>query len=94
MKRWRKRAAAVVAEAIKTGEAKGLEGPALRQHVSRAYPFGPRENYPYKVWLSEVNRQLGLSTPKPPKAPPPLPGQMAFASMLAADASTHGPPPT
>ena len=26
----------------------------LRKAISAAYPFGPREHYPYKIWLSEV----------------------------------------
>jgi len=94
MSPWRAEAAKVVQAAIETGEARGLTGPALLRHVRQAYPFGERRNHPYKIWLSEVNRQLGRSTPKPPKAPPPLPGQMVFASMLAADESPPGRPPT
>ncbi len=93
MSPWRTEAAKVVQAAIATGEARGLTGPALLRHIREAYPFGPRRNHPYKIWLSEVNRQLGRSTPKPPKIRRPSPGQMAFTSMRPASESTHGPPP-
>lgn len=44
-----------------------LSGERLRAAVSDAYPFGPRAYYPYKIWLSEVNLQLGRLRPKPVK---------------------------
>ena len=34
----------------------------LRAELSAAYPFGERENWPYKVWLVEVRR--GIETAK------------------------------
>jgi hypothetical protein len=30
----------------------------LRKRLSAAYPFGERKYWPYKVWLSEVNRTI------------------------------------
>ncbi len=29
---------------------------ALRKALAEAYPFGERENSPYKAWLTEVRR--------------------------------------
>lgn len=38
----------------------GITRRDLRRWVSRYfYPFGARENHPYKVWLSELRRQIG-----------------------------------
>lgn len=33
----------------------------LRKRISDAYPFGPRQYHPYKIWLSEVKKYF--STP-------------------------------
>ena len=42
----------------------------LREALRDAFPWGPREHHPYKIWLSEIRYQLGLSerkrTPQPP----------------------------
>jgi hypothetical protein len=32
----------------------------LRQELREAFPAGPRSMYPYRVWLDEINAQLGL----------------------------------
>lgn len=32
----------------------------LRSEISKAYPFGLRENHPYQVWLSELNAYMKL----------------------------------
>ncbi|WP_240334063.1 hypothetical protein [Pseudomonas syringae] len=39
---------------------------ALRKELAEAYPWGERENTPYKAWLAEIRRQLGhpLNAPK------------------------------
>lgn len=31
----------------------------LRRLVSKAYPFGPRQHWPYKAWCKAVNAILG-----------------------------------
>jgi hypothetical protein len=31
----------------------------LRKALADAYPWGTRENAPYKAWLAEIRRQLG-----------------------------------
>lgn len=35
------------------------QGIELKQLLSKAYPFGKRKHYPYKVWLREVNKVCG-----------------------------------
>lgn len=61
MKSWREEAAPIVRRAILDGQAQGLSGSELRRFVSERYPFGERAMHPYKIWLSEVARQLGPS---------------------------------
>jgi hypothetical protein len=65
MSYWRDKSRSVIAAALKEGRAVGLEGKALEKHVSAAYPFGLRENHPYKIWLSEFNFQVKGKTNKP-----------------------------
>jgi hypothetical protein len=33
----------------------------LKREISKAYPFGERRMHPYKIWLSEVKKQLKIS---------------------------------
>lgn len=33
--------------------------PELRKALRAAYPFGERKHWPYKVWLAEIQRQVG-----------------------------------
>lgn len=47
-KTWRDSASKIIAEVIH-------EGSALR----RAYPWGPREHHPYKIWCDEIRVQTG-----------------------------------
>jgi hypothetical protein len=52
MSAWRKEAAAVIREAHKTVP----EGATLKERaaiIDAAYPFGPRQYHPYKMWLKE-----------------------------------------
>lgn len=57
MRTWRDKAREVVRAtlAATAGKPEGEIKAALRE----AYPFGPRENYPYKIWLDEIKRQHG-----------------------------------
>lgn len=61
---WADRAAPVVGEVIRRVGRTDMK--ALRKALAEAYPFGERENSPYKAWLTEVRRQLGhpLNTPR------------------------------
>lgn len=62
MASWRMKAARVIRSTIEANQ--GLDAIALRKAVSDAYPFGERKYHPYKIWLSEVNRQLGAKEEK------------------------------
>lgn len=63
---WRAEARAVVAAAWTEGRRLGLDGPELKRHISAAYPFGERANWPYKIWFDEVRRACGrLPTDQP-----------------------------
>lgn len=37
----------------------------VRSSISRAYPFGPRKQHPYKIWCEEVRRAMAKRFPKP-----------------------------
>ena len=58
MSHWRNKSRRVIAEALKTGAALGLEGKALDKHISAAYPFGERSMHPYAIWLSQIKIQV------------------------------------
>ena len=34
--------------------------PKLRKALREAFPAPPRKRYPYRVWLDEINVQLGV----------------------------------
>lgn len=56
MATWREQAAPIIAAIIeKQGRA---DMKALKKAISDAYPFGQRDYHPYKIWCSEVKRQL------------------------------------
>jgi hypothetical protein len=63
---WREKARPVIKQVIKEVGTDDMK--ALRRALSKAYPFWGKENYPYKVWLDEIKRQLKqppYDTPKP-----------------------------
>ena len=56
---WRAIAAPIIAEAIQAcGYPKGCDRTFMRKVLRAEYPFGERAYWPYKVWCSEVTRQL------------------------------------
>lgn len=55
--RWRNRAAPIIAEVI---EQYGDNLNRLRLKLRDAYPFGARRGHPYRIWCSEVKKQLGV----------------------------------
>ena len=69
---WRKQANQVIWKALnEQGIFPGTNTRNIPEHrkkqivkaVKRAYPFGLKENHPYRIWLSELDRilsQLGL----------------------------------
>lgn len=61
---WAEQAAPVIEEVIRRVGRSDIK--LLRKELASAYPFGERTNQPYKVWLSEVRRQLGHSLSETP----------------------------
>ena len=57
MSHWRDKCKPIITKVI--AENKHLGEQALRKALHQAYPFGERKMYPYKVWLSEIQFQLG-----------------------------------
>lgn len=54
--RWRKHAREAIAAQHAQCKADGCDGFATLRHIRGAYPFGPKEYYPYKIWLDELRR--------------------------------------
>jgi hypothetical protein len=53
---------------------------SLRQHFRDEWPWGEREGYPYRVWLQEIRKRLGLSGREPD-----VPGQRYLQEQLQED---------
>ena len=69
--KWRQAAAPVIARVIAevgTGDMR-----ALRNALREAYPFGPYEYHPLKIWCDEINAQLGKKKPAPKVSDPNQP---------------------
>lgn len=61
---WRDQARPIIAEVIRrvgTADRKQLRA-ALRE----AYPWGPRQYHPYRIWCHEIRVQLGEVKPRSP----------------------------
>ena len=54
---WRDIAKPIIAEVL--AENKGKDEDTIRKALREAYPYGERKYHPYKIWLSEIKRQLG-----------------------------------
>jgi hypothetical protein len=54
---WRTLAAPIIAKVLV--ETKGKPGTEVRAALRAAYPFGPREHHPYRIWLDEIRIQTG-----------------------------------
>lgn len=52
---WRESARPIIARVLTA--TRGQDESVIRKALREAYPFGMRENYPYKVWLDEIKRQ-------------------------------------
>lgn len=59
---WRDSAANVIRAVIFQHGTTDL--PALKTALRKAYPFGERKYHPYKIWLDEIQRQLGTKRHK------------------------------
>lgn len=53
---WRLRSRVVIREVM--DRMKGQDPKEIRKAVSKAYPFGERSMWPYKLWLEEVRRAM------------------------------------
>jgi len=54
--RWRDHARPIIAAVIRDNPAATEQ--ELRRLLRQAYPYGVREFHPYKIWCSEVKKQL------------------------------------
>lgn len=86
--RWRDAARRTLSEVSRTLPA-DADLPTVRRAFSKAYPFGHRRQWPYKVWLLEVRGFIAVRFPevererraKKRKAPP-LPADAAQMSLF------------
>jgi len=74
MSPWRDTARPLVAAAL--AATAGKPEREVRKALIEAYPFGPRQYHPYKIWLDEIRVQRGLKKRRTPKQraavePPP-----------------------
>jgi hypothetical protein len=82
MTNWRDSARPIIAEVIARVGRDDMK--ALRRALREAYPFGPRQYYPYRIWLDEIKEQLGLKPHKKrdaceaPTHHESLPGQLTL----------------
>lgn len=75
--RWRDRARPIIARVI--SEVGTEDKKKLRDALREAYPFGPRQYHPYKIWCHEIRVQLGEVTPPKNEATVrSSPGQMGL----------------
>ena len=59
---WRDKCRSVISDVIASVGTSDMK--KLRKALREAYPFGPYEYHPKKIWLSEIRRQLGLERDK------------------------------
>lgn len=52
---WRDSAAPIISRVLL--ETEGQPEKEIRKALRDAYPFGERRYHPYKIWLSEIQRQ-------------------------------------
>ena len=62
---WRDKASPVIEKVLRENEGKTIK--EIRKELAKAYPFGQKKYWPYKVWLDEIRSQLGLKPPRPIK---------------------------
>jgi hypothetical protein len=61
---WRQTARRKINQALRDPKCPPEDSPRERKaFINSQYPFGPREYYPYKVWMEELNRVAAEPTP-------------------------------
>ncbi|AFZ24760.1 hypothetical protein Cylst_2553 [Cylindrospermum stagnale PCC 7417] len=66
---WRQKSQQVIAKVVKELP-EDATPQQIKQAIDKSYPFGSRENHPYKIWLDERRKtfyDLGLAEKKPDK---------------------------
>lgn len=58
---WREHCTLIIAEVIQEVGTDDMK--ALKKALVEAYPYGQKKLWPYKVWRSEIRRQLKLDIP-------------------------------
>lgn len=58
---WRGKCAPIIAEVLAANV--GADEKTIRAALFEAYPFGPRQHHPYKIWLDEIAKQRGKKAP-------------------------------
>ena len=58
---WRDHCKPIIAEVIQREGADDMK--KLRKALREAYPYYQRKMWPYKVWCSEIRKQLKLDVP-------------------------------
>src|SRR5271166_6695787 len=77
---WRIRSQEAIRRAVAEARRRCLEGREIERFVRKeGYPFGTRENWPYKIWCSELRREFRDEKPKvPTRQVKPVPGQLSL----------------
>ena len=57
MNTWRNHCSPIIMKVIL--ENKGKSENEIKAALRKAYPYGERKNHPYKIWLDEIQVQLG-----------------------------------
>ena len=83
---WRRRAERVIAETL-AGLPRSASLREQRRALRAAYPFGPRQHHPYKVWCKAVRAALGLTAESKGGGPDLPPHAPCFALERAAGLS-------
>lgn len=76
--RWRPLAEQVVREVI--AEYPGDDERELRRMISGEYPFGPRDHWPYTVWLDVVAKEVAAWKRRNSAPPAGEPDEGLFAT--------------
>lgn len=59
---WREHCAPIIAQVI--AEHPDEDVKTIRKALLEAYPYGQKAMHPYRIWCSEIRKQLGLRTKK------------------------------